>query len=110
MGWERKRGKLIEFNKLLLNEGETSFYIQAGSIESLKDIVYVITLDADTILPKDAAGKLIGTISHPMQKARFNEDLKRVEHGYGIIQPRIGLTAASAFATPFPLCLPEQPA
>ncbi|NLL52356.1 MAG: glycosyl transferase family 36, partial [Peptococcaceae bacterium] len=101
MGWERKRGKLIEFNKLLLNEGETSFYIQAGSIESLKDIVYVITLDADTILPKDAAGKLIGTISHPMQKARFNEDLKRVEHGYGIIQPRIGLTAASAFATPF---------
>jgi hypothetical protein len=101
MGWERKRGKLIEFNRLLLNEGETSYYIQAGALESLKNITYVITLDADTLLPRDAARKLIGTISHPMQRAKYDEVLNRIESGYGIIQPRIGLTAESAFATPF---------
>ncbi len=101
MGWERKRGKLIEFNCLLLAEGETSYFIQAGSIASLKSISYVITLDADTILPRDAARKLIGTIAHPMQKAKIHNNLNKVESGYGIIQPRIGLTATSAFATPF---------
>jgi len=101
MGWERKRGKLLEFDKLLLNEGETSFSVKEGKLVSIKDICYVITLDADTILPANAARRLIGTIAHPIQKARLTESLKRVEYGYGIIQPRISLTAESAFATPF---------
>jgi cellulose synthase/poly-beta-1,6-N-acetylglucosamine synthase-like glycosyltransferase len=65
-------------------------------------VQYVITLDADTILPRDSARKLIGTIAHPMQKAKLDEkNSKKVLSGYGLIQPRIGLTAASAFATPF---------
>jgi cyclic beta-1,2-glucan synthetase len=101
MGWERKRGKIIEFNSLLLGEGDTSYIIQIGPLESLKDITYVITLDADTILPRDGAKRLIGTIAHPMQKAKINQTLKKVEAGYGIIQPRIGLKVTSAFATPF---------
>ncbi len=101
MGWERKRGKLIEFNRLLLKEGETSYSYQSGRIELLEDIRYVITLDADTLLPRDIAKRLIGTIAHPMQKARMDADGKRVISGYGIIQPRISITAESAFATPY---------
>ncbi|KUO64704.1 MAG: glycosyl transferase family 36 [Gracilibacter sp. BRH_c7a] len=101
MGWERKRGKLIEFNQFLLKERETSYLYQSGKTELLKDIRYVITLDADTLLPRDIAKKLIGTIAHPMQKAKMDEDSKRVISGYGIIQPRISLTAESAFATPY---------
>lgn len=101
MGWERKRGKLIEFNSFLLNEGETSYFIKNDQADSLKNIRYILTLDADTILPRDSARKLIGTIAHPMQAAKMDTENNRIISGYGIIQPRIGLTAASAFATPF---------
>ncbi len=101
MGWERKRGKLIEFNRLLLNDGETSYFVKAGKIELLEDVKYIITLDADTILPRNSARKLIGTIAHPMQEAKIDTDIKKVLSGYGLIQPRIGLTAESAFSTPF---------
>ncbi len=101
MGWERKRGKLIEFNTLLLNDGETSYFIKSGKWDSLKDVRYIITLDADTILPRDSARKLIGTIAHPLQAAKLDFDKNEVISGYGIIQPRIGLTAVSAFSTPF---------
>ncbi|NLI92861.1 MAG: glycosyl transferase family 36 [Peptococcaceae bacterium] len=99
MGWERKRGKLIEFNRYLLDDGDTSYYIKAGKLELLKNVRYVITLDSDTILPRDSARKLIGTIAHPMQKAKADEH--KIVTGYGVIQPRIGLTAAGAFASPF---------
>ncbi len=101
MGWERKRGKLIEFNRYLLNDGETSYFIKAGPLEALENIRYVITLDADTILPRGSARKLIGTIAHPCSKRKSREGQTMVASGYGVIQPRIGLTAASAFASPF---------
>lgn len=101
MGWERKRGKLIEFNHFLLREKETSYVYQAGNMESLIDVRYVITLDADTLLPRNAAKRLIGTIAHPMQKAKKDDSGKKVISGYGIIQPRISITAESAFKTPY---------
>jgi len=101
MGWERKRGKLLEFNSLLLNDGETSYIIKSGNLKMLRDIKYVITLDADTILPRGSAVKLIGTIAHPMQTAKVDKENNIVLEGYGIIQPRISITASSAFSTPF---------
>lgn len=101
MGWERKRGKLIEFNRFLLNDGETSYFVKEGNLEVLRDIRYVITVDADTILPRDSARKLIGTIAHPMQVAKLNKEGTKVLSGYGIIQPRIGISVTSAFASRF---------
>ncbi|HHV63591.1 MAG TPA: glycosyl transferase family 36 [Peptococcaceae bacterium] len=101
MGWERKRGKLIEFNSLLLGDRETTYQFVSSNYQVLRDIRYVITLDADTILPKNSAHKLVGTIAHPMQAAQMDPHNNKVIAGYGIIQPRIGLTASSAFATPF---------
>ena len=90
MGWERKRGALVELNSLLLGEENTSFKAISGDISKLKGrIKYIITIDADTNLPIDSAKKLIGAISHPLNRAIVDEEKGIVVEGYGIIQPRI---------------------
>jgi cyclic beta-1,2-glucan synthetase len=92
MGWERKRGKLEEFNRLLLGSQRTS-YLHA---ELPSNVKYVITLDADTILPRDSARKLIGTLAHPLNSAVLDPYKKQVVEGYGILQPRVSHTLISA--------------
>ena len=96
MGWERKRGKLEEFNRLLAGASDTTFVESAA----LRDIRYVLTLDSDTRLPRDTASKLIGTLAHPLNRAVLGAE--RITHGYGVLQPRISTTlesqARSAFA------------
>jgi cyclic beta-1,2-glucan synthetase len=97
MGWERKRGSLVEFNDLLLGEEKTNFHVISSDISKLREkIKYIITLDADTKLPIDGAKKLIGTISHPLNKAVIQEGTNTVVEGYGIIQPRIGIDIESS--------------
>lgn len=103
MGWERKRGALVEFNRLLRGAGDTSYYIQEGNLNILPHIKYVITLDADTCLPRDAAKKLIGTLSHPLNRPILNNEGTLVTEGYGIIQPRIGVSIESATQSFFSL-------
>jgi cyclic beta-1,2-glucan synthetase len=96
MGWERKRGKLHEFNRLLLGATDTSFAPYFNSdIGFPKDIRYVITLDADTMLPRGSAHKLVGTMAHPLHRPIYDEKLGRVTSGYGILQPRITPSLAS---------------
>jgi cyclic beta-1,2-glucan synthetase len=90
MGWERKRGKLHELNLLLRNSVNTTFITSSGhSPEAISGVRYVITLDADTRLPRGAAARLVGTMAHPLNRAIFSEEKGRVVEGYGIIQPRI---------------------
>ncbi|MHB8483484.1 MAG: GH36-type glycosyl hydrolase domain-containing protein [Nitrospiria bacterium] len=90
MGWERKRGKLHELNRLLRGKTDTSFLpIEDHSIPAPSHVQYVITLDADTRLPKGAVKRLVGTIAHPLNKPRFDPRLGRVIKGYSILQPRI---------------------
>jgi len=89
MGWERKRGKLVEFNRLLLDRGETSYTVQMGDLEILPEIRYVITLDADTVLPRDSARRLIATLAHPLNRPVFAPDGKTVTAGYTVLQPRV---------------------
>jgi cyclic beta-1,2-glucan synthetase len=96
MGWERKRGKLEEFNRLLRGATDTSFGAIVGDVAMLRDVRYVITLDADTALPRDAARKLVGTIAHPLNQAVFDPRCGRVTAGYGIVQPRVSTTLVSA--------------
>ncbi len=90
MGWERKRGKLHELNRLLRGATDTSF-VPVGDEPLLvpADVRYVITLDADTRLPRDAALRLIGKMAHPLNRPRFDPDQRRVVGGYGILQPRV---------------------
>jgi cyclic beta-1,2-glucan synthetase len=105
MGWERKRGKLEEFNQLLRGASDTSFYIQIGDTQILPHIRYVITLDADTELPMQVARRLVGTIAHPLNRAVLDPNTRRVIAGYGIIQPRVDVmspaSARSRFAQLF---------
>ncbi len=90
MGWERKRGKLHELNRLLRGAKDTTFLDeQAGGPSVPQGVRYVITLDADTRLPRDTALRLIGKMAHPLNRARFDAKAQRVVHGYGILQPRV---------------------
>lgn len=95
MGWERKRGKLLDLNKLLTGEFD-AFPIKAGKLNVLGQIRYVLTLDSDTQLPRGAAARLIGTISHPLNQAVVHPKLRIVTTGYGVLQPRIGVSVRSA--------------
>lgn len=89
MGWERKRGKLDEFNRILLGDESTTFEVHEGDPSALKGIRFVITLDADTALPQGTAARLIGTLAHPLNRAVVDPSSGRVLAGYTVIQPRI---------------------
>jgi len=101
MGWERKRGKLEEFNALLRGSSDTSFVVRVGDCDLLHGVRYCLTLDSDTRLPRDAARKLIGVIAHPLNRPHFDAELGRVTEGYGILQPRVSVTMASAASSRF---------
>ncbi len=90
IAWERKRGKLCEFNRLLLGESDTTFIPLPDYPQQIpENIRYVITLDADTRLPKGCVAQLVGTMMHPLNEARYDREKQRVTEGYGILQPRI---------------------
>ena len=90
MGWERKRGKLHELNQFLRGGTDTTFFAVAGvPLEPLPGVRYVITLDADTHLPRGAATRLVGTMAHPLNRPSYDAREGRVVEGYGIVQPRI---------------------
>ncbi len=101
IGWERKRGKLVEFNHLLRGDQTTSYTVQFGDLSVLPEIKYVITLDADTILPEGGARRLVGTLAHPLNRADYDPDSGKVVSGYSILQPRIEIKPASANRTRF---------
>jgi cyclic beta-1,2-glucan synthetase len=101
MGWERKRGKIEEFVRLLRGVSETSYAYQVGDLSILPRVRYLITLDRDTRLPRDVARTLIGIASHPLNRARFDRSSRRVVEGYGILQPRVSVTFESAAGSIF---------
>ncbi len=93
MGWERKRGKLDELNALLRGSTTTGI-LTTGRTASMPptDVRYVVTLDADTRLPRGAVGRLVGTIGHPLNQPIFDARAGRVIAGHGVLQPRITST------------------
>ncbi|MBN8548623.1 MAG: cyclic beta 1-2 glucan synthetase, partial [Deltaproteobacteria bacterium] len=101
MGWERKRGKISEFNRLLAGSDSTTFKLHVGDMARLRAHRYVITLDADTQLPRGIAARLIGTIHHPLNRAIIDPQRRAIVKGYGIIQPRVGISLRSAVASRF---------
>ncbi|HET6223359.1 MAG TPA: glycosyl transferase, partial [Dongiaceae bacterium] len=88
MGWERKRGKLHELNRLLRGAIDTTF-LDTGSSSPPADIRYVVTLDSDTRLPRDAIQRLVGKMAHPLNRPRLDATGNRVVEGYGVLQPRV---------------------
>ncbi|MEI7968629.1 MAG: glucoamylase family protein [Betaproteobacteria bacterium] len=94
MGYERKRGKLAALNALLRPGGPpplSGFSHVIGDVDVLSQVRFVITLDTDTQLPRDAARQLIGAMSHPLNRPRYDPALGRITAGYGILQPRVSV-------------------
>lgn len=92
MGKERKRGKLGELNSLLRNTNHHQFLRIVGNVDDIKHVKYIISLDADTQLPREAGWKLIAAMAHPINRPVVNERMNRVIEGYGILQPRTGVS------------------
>ncbi|OLD65682.1 MAG: hypothetical protein AUI47_01570 [Acidobacteria bacterium 13_1_40CM_2_68_5] len=90
IGWERKRGKLHELNRLLRGAGDTTYIPINGRPPTVpQGVRYVITLDADTRLPRGSARRLVGAMAHPLNRPRFDSRKGRVVEGYAILQPRL---------------------
>jgi cyclic beta-1,2-glucan synthetase len=96
MGWERKRGKLVEFIELLKGKKDTSYDYIISDSSNLARIRYMITLDADTQLPPGSPQRMIGTMHLPYNRPRMNRARTRVIEGYGILQPRIAMSYQAA--------------
>ncbi len=101
MGWERKRGKLEQLNRRLRSATDSAFSVEVGDLSILPSVRYVLTLDADTRLPRDAAKALIGILAHPLNRPVVDPALGRVTAGYGILQPRVSVDLASAAGSLF---------
>jgi cyclic beta-1,2-glucan synthetase len=95
MGWERKRGKLLQFNRYLTGQSD-SFTIKTGNLAALSAIRYVITLDLDTQLPPGTAHRMVGAMAHPLNSAVIDPATNTVIEGYGILQPRVDISVRSA--------------
>jgi hypothetical protein len=96
MGYERKRGKLADFDAVLRGGSPASFSTIVGETSVLRMIKYVITLDTDTLLPREAARELVGTMAHPLNRPVFDPEKGIVVKGYGILQPRVGVSLPGA--------------
>ncbi len=100
MGYERKRGKLSDLNATLRGEAGR-FSEVVGETAMLSGTRYVVTLDTDTQLPRDAARQLVGTLAHPLNQAVFDAVRCRVVDGYSILQPRVAVSLPSAMRSRF---------
>ncbi len=94
MGWERKRGKLLDLNRLLRGQYD-SFPVKVGDLTLLRRVRFVITLDSDTELPRGTAHRMVGALAHPLNQAIVDPQTNTVVTGYGILQPRIGVSVQS---------------
>ncbi|MEO5674229.1 MAG: glucoamylase family protein, partial [Chitinophagales bacterium] len=92
MGYERKRGKIGELNHLLRGGAKDRFTVIVGEEKVYATVKYVITLDSDTQLPREAASKLVSLMSHPLNFPVYDEQKKRIVKGYGIVQPRVAVS------------------
>ncbi len=95
MGLERKRGKLADLNSFLRGAASDCFSLVVGETSVLSNVKYVITLDTDTQLPRLSAQQLVGTMAHPLNRARYDEKNQCVSEGYGILQPRVSASLPS---------------
>jgi cyclic beta-1,2-glucan synthetase len=98
MGWERKRGKLMDLNNLLRGQFD-SFPVKVGDLSILSSARFVITLDSDTELPRGSARRMVGTLAHPLNQAILDPERGVVVTGYGILQPRVGVSVQSSAAS-----------
>ncbi len=88
IGWERKRGKIEQLNRFIIDESASNFF-HTGVAEEVRGVEYVITLDADTQLPKGKARELVAVLAHPLNEPYLSADGRSLVRGYSLIQPRV---------------------
>ncbi|MGH9680335.1 MAG: glucoamylase family protein, partial [Candidatus Acidiferrales bacterium] len=91
MGWERKRGKILDLNNLILNRAD-HFPLKVGDLSTLQRVRFVITVDQDSQLPRETARVLAGALAHPLNRAVIDPGTNQVVEGYTILQPRVGIS------------------
>jgi len=101
MGEERKRGKLAALNRLLQTGVADAFSATVGHLPQLRSVRYVITLDSDTRLPRDAGRELVGCAAHPLNQAEIDPHSRMVVAGYAVLQPRVTATMPEAHRSHF---------
>ncbi len=101
MGYERKRGILEDLNAFLLGKPAGSLTSLAGETSILQKIKYVITLDADTLMPHGSAELLIGALAHPLNRPRYSKEQQCIVEGYGILQPLMAVSLPEAGTSKF---------
>ena len=99
MGYERKRGKISDLNAFLRDGSTARFSSVVGDVSVLTNVKYVITLDTDTQLPRDAARQFVGVMAHPLNRAHYDAGRDRVSEGYGVVQPRVAISLTSVNRT-----------
>ena len=109
IGYERKRGKLAEFNAVLRGGPGDRFLAIEGDRKVLPSIRFVITLDTDTDLPRGAARKLVATMAHPLVRAQIDARTGLIREGYAILQPRVAVSLPSASRSWFVKLLAGEP-
>ncbi len=95
IGWERKRGALLELFRLIRGK-PTGLRVATGDRAALNDVRYVITLDGDTELTPGAAKELVGGMMHPLSTPIIDKKKNVVVEGYGIILPRMAVDLHAA--------------
>lgn len=108
IGWERKRGALIEFNDLVLGFSDTSFTVKSNETPPFSHVRYIITLDCDTVLPFGTAKNMIGIMAHPLNRPVADKKRRIIAEGYGIMQPRVEVDLDSANKSVFSRILTGQ--
>ena len=103
IGWERKRGKIEELNRLIdgTRPEDADRVVYVGDPDHLSSVRFVITLDSDTQLPHGTARKMVETLAHPLNQPRFDTEGRILAGSYTIIQPRVSPTLPSTSASPF---------
>ncbi|HEY9459538.1 MAG TPA: cyclic beta 1-2 glucan synthetase, partial [Paralcaligenes sp.] len=109
MGYERKRGKLGDLNAYLRDPTNNPFSCIVGDTTGLSTVKYVITLDTDTRLERDSARQFVGAMSHPLNRAVYDEGQRRVTQGYGILQPRVSTSLPARNASHYGLLFGGEP-
>ncbi len=104
MGWERKRGALIELVRLIRGR-ETTFSVVECDRDFLKSVRYVVTLDSDTRLPFASVRELVATMEYPHNRPKIDPEKGIVTEGYGILQPRMMPELTSSRKTRFSMML-----
>ena len=107
MGWERKRGALLELARFLRSV-PSGLQMLAGDRDALRGTKFILTLDSDTTLNINAAKRMIGTMLHPMNRPKIDPKRKVVTQGYGILQPRMAVNLTESGKTRFARVLAGQ--